>query len=135
MKITFRPHHFLCTLGFQGKGYSAPFVENYTQIVEALQKDEALPIQVVAEKDSICMACPHQSLRGCATEEKIEALDSRHSHILNLKPGDVLSWKEAQERLKENMTLEKFHHACAGCQWKALGVCETALKKLRVLTL
>ena len=134
MKLTFRPHHFLCTLGFQGKGYSLHFVKNYSRIVEALQKNEELPIQVVGEKDSICKACPHQGIGGCAVEEKIQALDARHSKILNLKPGDILSWKAAQQRLKENMTLEKFHHACAGCQWKTLGACETALKKLRALT-
>ena len=131
MKIAFRPHHFLCTLGFEGKGYSPPFVENYRQIVEALHKNEELPIQVVDGKDSICQACPHQKEGKCTEEEWIQALDGRHRHILNLKPGDILSWKEAQQRLKENMTLEKFHQACTGCQWKSLGICEKALKKLR----
>lgn len=133
MKISFRPHHFLCTLGFQGVGYSPHFVENYNQIVEALQKNEELPIQVVEGKDSICRACPHQNGGSCSVEEKIQDFDSRHSQILHLKPGDMLSWKEAQQRLKEHMTLEDFHQACVGCEWKAWGVCETALKKLRAI--
>jgi hypothetical protein len=131
MKIAFRPHHFLCTLGFRGSGYSPHFVKNYTQIVEALQRDEELPIQVIEGADSICAACPHQSIEGCAVEEKIQGLDARHAHILNLKAGGVLSWKEAQQRLKDHMTIEAFHHACAGCEWKAWGVCEIALRKLR----
>lgn len=114
-------------------GYSPHFVENYSQIVDALQKDEERPLQVVAGEDSICVACPHQSTKGCAVEEKIQGLDARHSQILNLKPGDVLSWREAQQRLKDHMTLENFHQACAGCEWKTLGVCEDALKKLRTI--
>lgn len=133
MKISFRPHHFLCTLGFQGEGYSPDFVKNYAQIVEALQKDEELPIQVVSGGDSICSACPHQGIRGCTVEEKIQRLDRCHSQILNLRSGDVVSWKEGQQRLKEYMTLENFHQACAGCEWKAWGVCEDALKKLHTL--
>ena len=114
-------------------GYSPYFVENYSQVVDTLYKNEDCSLQVVAADDSICKACPHQSIKGCAVEEKIQGLDARHSQILNLKPGDILSWKEAQQRLKDNMTLEAFHHACAGCEWKELGVCEAALSKLRAV--
>ena len=131
MKISFRPHHFLCTLGFQGKGYSPDFVENYQHIVDAIQKDEELAIQVVACEDSICRACPHQGEKGCRVEEKIQELDARHAQILRLKQGDLLSWAEAKKRLKDDMTLDGFHQACSGCEWKALGICEAALKKLR----
>jgi len=134
MKITFRPHHFLCTIGFQGIGYSPRFVENYKQIVEAIQKDEELLIQVVVREDSICSACPHQSIEGCAVEEKIQGLDTRHAKILRIKQGDVVSWAEAKQRLKEYMTLEGFHQACSGCEWKALGICEAALKTLRAMS-
>lgn len=112
-------------------GYSAPFVENYNQIVELLQKDEEIPIQVVGRKDSICSACPHQSVKGCAQEEKIQGLDERHAQILKLNRGDIMSWREAKQRLIDHMTLDRFHQACSGCEWKCYGICETALKKLR----
>jgi hypothetical protein len=134
MILAFRPHHFLCTVGFKGMGYSPYFVENYSQIVEALQNDEELPIQVIRGVDSICHACPHQSLGNCVVEEKIQNLDAHHGQILNLKPGDVLSWREAKQRLKDHMTLEAFHRACADCEWKSWGVCEKALKKLRAMS-
>ncbi len=130
MKLSFRPHHFLCTLGFQGAGYSAGFIENYAQIVEALRDNEELPIEVVADGDSICGACPNLEERGCKTTEKIRALDRRHSHILSLYPGDVVTWKMGKDRLKEKMTIDAFHKACEGCQWKTWGVCEETLKKL-----
>ncbi|MBA3814679.1 MAG: DUF1284 domain-containing protein [Alphaproteobacteria bacterium] len=114
-------------------GYSPRFVDNYNQIVEALQKHEDLPIHVVSAQDSICHACPQQRLGKCKVEEKVKNLDTRHGQILSLKPGDMVSWREAKKRLKDHMTLEAFHQACAGCEWKGLGVCETALKKLRAL--
>ena len=131
MKLSFRPHHFLCTLGFQGKGYAPGFIENYTQIVEALQDNEELSIKVVVESDSICRACPHQREGECKTEDKIKALDTRHSHALGIFPGDELSWREGKKRLKKFMTIDVFHKACEGCQWKSLGVCEEALTKLQ----
>ncbi len=131
MKFSFRPHHFLCTLGFQGKGYSPGFIENYTHLVEALHQNEELPLEVVTDLDSICGPCPHHAGGMCKFEEKIQSLDDRHSAILDIKVGDVLTWREAQERFKEKMTLAAFHQACKGCSWKAFGVCEAALRKLR----
>lgn len=131
MKIAFRPHHFLCTLGFEGKGYSPGFVKNYAKIAEALQENEELPIEVVEGMDSICAPCPHNETGRCVTEDKIQALDARHRHILEIVPGDILTWKEGKQRLRKRMTLKAFHQACKGCHWKPLGICEKALKTLR----
>ncbi len=130
MTLSFRPHHFLCTLGFQGKGYSPHFIENYEKIVKALQENEELSIEVVPARDSICGACPHQGETECDREEKIQGLDQRHSQILGIKPGDRLSWRRGKDLLKQHMTVEAFHQACAGCSWKPWGICEKALKDL-----
>ena len=51
--IKFRPHHFMCTLGFQGHGYSLGFVKNYKKIVEKLNLDETAMIEVVGNMDAI----------------------------------------------------------------------------------
>jgi hypothetical protein len=131
MKLSFRPHHFLCTLGFQGAGYSPHFVDNCKQLLDFLQKNEDAHIQVVSTGDSICKACPHLNETGCVSQQKIHSLDTHHAQILTLQPGDWVSWKEAKQRLKERMTLEKFHAACLGCEWKGRGVCEAALKELQ----
>lgn len=130
MKLTFRPHHFLCTLGYEGKGYSVPFTDNYTQIAAAIKANEDVKITVVGHTDSICGPCPHKRGKACTKEAYIQSLDQRHAAILNLEPGDELSWAQAKERLRTYMTVDAFHHACQGCEWKDLGLCETALKKL-----
>jgi hypothetical protein len=135
MQLKFRPHHFLCTLGFEGKGYSDEFVRNYSGIATLLREtgargDETL-IQVEPAADSICMPCPNRDGQGCLSEPKISKLDHAHARILGLTSGDVLSWSEAKDRIRERMSLEDFHAACAPCSWKSLGVCEAALIRLK----
>lgn len=134
-KIRFRPHHFLCTVGFEGKGYSEEFVANYSRIAEGLREtpsgDDAEITVIEEATDSICHPCPNRRENLCETETKIRTLDSAHAEILEIKSGDVLTWGEAKNRIRTKMTLEKFHTACAPCSWKRAGLCERALEKLK----
>lgn len=125
--LKFRPHHFLCTLAFEGKGYSPDYVKNFYRIVRDLDQAQ---LEVVLGFDAICEPCPHHGTYQCTFEDKVSQLDQAHAEILGLKPGDQLTWAAAKERLKQHMTLERFHQACASCSWKALGVCEAHLKAL-----
>lgn len=129
--IKFRPHHFMCTLGFQGRGYSLSFVKNYKKIVQKLASDENVLIEVVANMDGVCSACPNKlSETLCKTQDKITQLDHRHQETLGLKIGETLSWKEAKIRIKKHMTIAKFDHSCHGCLWKEYGVCQKSLENL-----
>lgn len=127
MSVDFRPHHFLCTLCFQGKGYSPVFIANYEKIARQLKKDPSTPIKVVDHTDAVCQPCPHRQGTQCATQEKISKLDQAHAAALEIQSGDVLSWEQAQQRMAEKLTLEKFHSICATCNWKPLGLCESVL--------
>ena len=133
--LEFRPHHFFCALGFEGKGYSPEFVRNFQQIADGLRKDKSsgdlIEIRVVSRTDSICEPCPNRRGALCETEEKIQKLDHAHASILKLKEGDVLTWREAKERLAEKMTVEDHHRACAPCSWRPLGICQKALESLK----
>jgi len=131
--LKFRPHHFLCALAFEGKGYSDVFVRNFTQIVDLLRGTSDQKIQVVGSADSICSPCPNRQGSGCASAKKIQRLDEEHALILGLKPGDIVTWGQAKQLLAKKMDLEKFDQACAPCSWKAMGVCEAALKKLMLI--
>jgi hypothetical protein len=132
-KLKYRPHHFLCTLGFQGKGYSPSFVENFQAIVDRLRGPDGdeTPIEVVGRTDSICQPCPNRTGATCTSEPKIQALDGAHQRMLELRIGEVLTWGEAQQRIAERVDVESFHRACAPCAWRSLGVCEAALRELR----
>ncbi len=132
--IKFRPHHFLCNLGFQGNGYSPEFTENF-RLINALTVGAAgdagrVEIEVTLETDSICGPCPNRNQSRCATQDKIDRLDEAHAEILSLKDGERLTWVEALARIKKEFSLEKFHKACAPCSWKDSGYCESALRKL-----
>ncbi len=122
-KISFRPHHFLCTLCFTGKGYSPAFVRNYKNIAKHLTDDRL--IEVTQQTDSICAPCPHRRELKYASQAKIATLDNAHNKVLNLP--QKLTWGEAKEKIKQNFTLEKFHQTCAPCEWKKFGICEKIL--------
>ncbi len=131
MTIQFRPHHFLCTLCFQGKGYSRTFIANYQAIVETLQSTDGdeQSIRVTNTTDSICSPCPHKRNERCATEEKISVLDQAHAHALDLSPNQMITWGQAKQAIKEKISLEIFHQICATCSWKSMGICEEVLNE------
>jgi hypothetical protein len=133
--LQFRPHHFLCTLGFEGKGYSDDFVRGFQTIADQLRtqgpQGDQVEIQVTSATDSICAPCPNRRGELCETQDKIAALDQAHASVLGLKPGQILNWGEAKRRIASRMTTQAFESSCAPCAWKKLGVCETALKKLK----
>jgi hypothetical protein len=124
--VKFRPHHFLCAFCFEGKGYSPAFVKNFYQVLTQVQN---VIIEVVEGLDDICQPCPNHAQSICRSQQTVQALDHAHANILQLKPADQLTWSQAVEKIKQHMTVEKFHLACQNCNWKKLGVCEAKLIK------
>lgn len=134
-EIQFRPHHFLCAVAYKSLGYSKRFIRNFDQIAEQIRRDEHTKIQVIFGLDTICSACPHQdyALSLCKNQEIIEKLDYAHARILNLCDHEILTFREAKERIKKYFSLKKFYKACEACEWQKSGICEDALKKLKNL--
>lgn len=130
--LTFRAHHFLCTLGFKGLGYSPDYVTNYKHITKQLRSPggEDIPIQVVKGTDAICSPCPNKVGALCHYQAKIDHLDQAHGQVLSIKPGDELTWGQAKKRIQGNISIETFHQICGPCSWKRLGICEEALLQL-----
>jgi hypothetical protein len=133
--LKFRPHHFLCTVGYRGKGYSPEFVKNYdrisSELVHAEVSGDQIQIEVVEKTDSICAPCPSKRGDLCESQAKIVELDHAHANILSLREGDVLTWGQAKQKIVEHFTDEAFESACAPCSWKPLGICKEALTALR----
>lgn len=132
-EITFRPHHFLCSLGFQGQGYSDEFTANMSRIVvdtlRAPGGDEVM-ISVTGATDDICAPCPKRRAATCAEQEGMVALDTRHAHALKVFIGSRISWGDAKRRIVKHVPPGGLQTLCAGCQWLELGMCENALAKL-----
>ncbi|PPB81785.1 hypothetical protein LV82_01002 [Albidovulum inexpectatum] len=131
--IRFRPHHFLCALGFQGKGYSDRFTANMAAIVDGRLRapgGDDLEIQVIGAADDICAPCPKRIGRACTTESRIRVLDRAHAAALRLAPREILTWGEAKARILAHVPPGSLKNLCRGCQWEPLGLCEAALADL-----
>ena len=132
--LRFRPHHFLCALGYQGKGYSTQFTANMDDIVfarlRAFAKEDTL-IEVVEVSDDICSPCPHRRGENCDKSDKIASLDRRHAEHLGLLTGQVIAWHEARERIRQRIVPNDLDLICAGCEWLEAGMCKQAVAKLK----
>ena len=129
MRIKFRPHHFLCAFCFQGKGYSADFVENLQQIIKILPLSNT-EIEVVDGIDSICNFCPKCHNQECDTQQKVTKLDKLHAKALGIKNGDVLTWPRAEQLIHAKINKTNFHNICSSCSWYESGLCENKLNDL-----
>lgn len=132
MTISFRPHHFLCALCFQGRGYSPAFVSNFETIMAELNgpDGDTTSINIVGHTDSICAPCPNRRNLSCTTQEKIDKLDAAHAEALQILPGQTITWGEAKEKIASHIPLSTFHRICEGCEWKAYGICEQVISGL-----
>jgi len=131
--IRYRPHHFLCSLGFEGKGYSEAFTANMTAIVMGRLRaadGDATEIEVTGAADDICAPCPKRRGLSCTTQDKIKILDRAHAAALKLEPRERLTWGEAKARIRTNVPPGSLKTLCKGCEWEPYGMCERALKRL-----
>lgn len=131
--VRFRPHHFLCSLGFEGKGYSDLFTANMSAIVLGHLRapgGDGTQIEVTDAADDICAPCPKRRGEGCEAAERIARLDAAHAFALRLAPGDRLTWGEAKLRIRASVPQGSLRNLCAGCEWEPLGLCEAALARL-----
>lgn len=132
--LRFRPHHFLCSLGYQGKGYSTQFTANMDGIVFGQLRasaDQDTLIEVVEVSDDICTPCPHRRGENCDKPDKIAELDRRHAERLGLQAGQVIGWQEARERIRKRVAPPDLDIICEGCEWLEAGMCKQAVAKLR----
>ncbi|WP_255576344.1 MULTISPECIES: DUF1284 domain-containing protein [Jannaschia] len=134
MTIRLRPHHVLCSIGFEGKGYSGPFIANMGHIVDGRLRapgGEDIPILITSDADAICAPCPKRRGLGCEAGDRIAVLDGRHAAQLGLVPGETLSWGDCLDRVRARVTPQDLDRICAGCSWLDQGMCKTALARLR----
>jgi hypothetical protein len=132
MTIKFRPHHFLCALGFEGRGYTSLFIDHFQALADHLrgQNGDDTEIIVTEAADDICQPCPQRLGNLCTHASKTAPLDQAHAQALGVKAGDRLTWGEAKQRIAQHITPETFDQICAPCEWKSLGLCAAALERL-----
>ncbi|MFB2532591.1 DUF1284 domain-containing protein [Paracoccus sp. p4-l81] len=128
--IPLRPHHVLCLIGWQGRGYAPGFTANMNRLSRALRVAPDRPLRVTGRADAICAPCPHRIGTGCAAGDRITDLDARHADALDLRAGQILTWDQALARALR-LEPDDLDRICAGCQWLDLGLCKAALSALK----
>ncbi|HEY9722089.1 MAG TPA: DUF1284 domain-containing protein, partial [Oscillatoriaceae cyanobacterium] len=116
--VAFRGHHFLCSLHYQGAGYSTGFTDNFTAVAEAIARRGANRVRVTEMADDVCRACPSLQADGQRCQYQISVMN-RDRKLL-----DAMGWQPDQE-----LDLEAAYHAvlerrdelmaevCVGCEW------------------
>lgn len=122
-EIHLRAHHLLCSVLFEGKGYSRTFTENMTAIVEKLKEPDCV-IMLQKEKDLICTDCPNlQEDESCGLDKGIHNLDRSVLEFFELSSEVSLSAREVFQKIEADMTQEFFDKCCDDCRWKKMGIC------------
>lgn len=118
MTLALRGHHFLCTLHYQGAGYSDAFTRQMTAVTTAMAADPAQPVTVAEHADPICAACPSLQADGrtCATEPSIRRRDDALLAGMGWRHGQTMPLAEAQAAVlaRREALMET---VCAGCEW------------------
>lgn len=126
MLFHLRPHHLICNLCFQGKGYNQEFIENFRILHQALKKRHN-KIKIIQGTDDVCSKCPEKQTNSCKNEAVVKKIDCAYLQILQLKYGEIITVYNMEKKIKKYLDLQKFHLACKKCSWKTLGICESAL--------
>ena len=94
-----------------------------------LRRNPLTEVIFTGTADSICAPCPSRRGIGCEAGERISGLDARHAVALGIRPGQRMSWAEAQGRAISRVRPKDLQHIWSGCQWIAL--CQPALARLQ----
>ncbi|MFR4352056.1 MAG: DUF1284 domain-containing protein [Roseburia sp.] len=130
----FRAHHILCTLLYEGEGYSGAFCENMTAIVEHLRGNLDENLHLVAKSDRICAGCPNcVEPEHCALENNsVVDKDRGVMRQLGLEENAVYTYRELCKKALDGMTEDFFEESCGTCDWRRRGLCRYEDLKTRL---
>ncbi|CTQ34212.1 hypothetical protein JAN5088_03005 [Jannaschia rubra] len=133
MTLRLRPHHVLCSVGFEGVGYDDAFTANMSNLVRGQLRapgGQDMNILISGHADAICAPCPKRRGLGCASQDRIDRFDADHAELLDLAPGQLLTWGECLEKVRENVVPDDLDRICRDCPWLPGGMCKAAVARL-----
>jgi len=122
--IRLRPHHLLCTQGYEGKGYSAAFTARMTEVTDFLHREPNAEIEIVFSTDDLCAACPSRLREGvCAHDGKVLRYDAGVAKLLGLGEG-VYRYGALTGRLHAALDEAGMRALCGDCAWYETSACQ-----------
>ena len=126
--IRLRPHHFLCTLTFVGKGYNPKFTANMAAIIKKINAGEE--IEIVDGPDDICAPLinrfwtgklAHCHRKRVVTRDKAAALDISRLLSISVQSGDRIKLPGTEiKTLRQGFAADSIRAACKSCPWNSL---------------
>jgi len=117
--VSMRPHHALCALFFEGKGYSPAFIENMT----AFLTEPNQMVQISLGCDSLCQECLHNQDGICDDEAKVAQFDQRilrlSSETFQVDQPQALSML-CQSVYETILRQGLLADVCGECEWSVL---------------
>lgn len=114
-----RPHHALCVRFFTGHGYSPEFAQNMAHTIARL--NGGVEVQLCADADCICAACPNMQNGKCADSDKVTRYDSAVLKLCGLAPGQAISYDALRRLADECIILAgRMNEVCPDCEWRTL---------------
>ncbi|MCL2753945.1 MAG: DUF1284 domain-containing protein [Defluviitaleaceae bacterium] len=119
-----RPHHLLCTQGYEGKGYNSGFVDNMTAIVTHLRNDASAAIEIVFSTDDICVKCPHMlGIDLCKSNDKVKRLDGKVAAHFGIEEKSYI-YQDITREINTKMTSATMNDICGECEWYPTSACK-----------
>lgn len=120
--IKLRPHHLLCIQGYSGKGYSKEFVENMTEIVELIKKENA-QVQLIFLEDDICSKCPNLAENKICKSDTVNIIDKKVIKYFKLEEK-IYKYDSLLKYIKSHITKEIMDDICGNCEWYSISKCK-----------
>ena len=98
-----RPHHGMCFLFYEGKGYSEDFTDHMGKIINELNNDPYQKIILKTETDIVCENCPNNEAGECTTADKVKRYDEDVLKACGLIEGDEISFAGFSDLVRENI--------------------------------
>ena len=119
--IPLRPHHGMCLAYFKGAGYSDGFSVHMQEMLDIFQK--GAKIQLHADTDEICSACPNNEEGRCSSFSLVKRYDNVVLEMCGLENGQVMDFDAFTGIVqKEILASGKRKEICGNCQWNS--ICE-----------
>ena len=130
MRYEIRPHHGLCSLFFEGKGYSGGFVRHMADVLAQLRQNPV--IRLAEGADELCGCCPNNREGVCTDKEKASNYDRRVLALCRLHAGEELPWLDFSARVRTEIVFAgRRHVVCGDCQWS--GLCDAVAARRGLL--
>ncbi len=124
MPVRLRGHHLLCILTYRGYGYTQPFVDNMSRLVEAIGRGRE--VTLVEGPDDICdgftpqcrQICDHDCTRPSTAEMDMFAGEAVNA-LIPLRTGEPFVLDRRHIALmRQEFAAGHIRRACDRCSWK-----------------